>query len=152
NPVRFQSTPDLEQACSFQVLPVDPLYHFRLRRLYDQVSFLILCVTQETAVIDPDLPVLETVLQSEFDVLTQRLAFLLCQACHDGKQYLTLGIHGVDVLFFKENRDVLLLQFPDIFQTIQGVSGKPADGLGDDHINVSVHAVRSEEHTSELQS
>ena len=82
--------------------------------------------------IDPDLPVLETVLQSEFDVLTQRLAFLLCQACHDGKQYLTLGIHGVDVLFFKENRDVLLLQFPDIFQTIQGVSGKPADGLGDD--------------------
>ena len=141
NPVCFQATPDLEQACPFQVLPVNPLYHFRLCRLYDQISFLILCVTQKTAVIDPDLPVLETVLQSKFDVLAQRLAFLLCQARHNGKQHLTLGIRGVDVLFFKENRDVLLLQFSDILQTIQGVSGKTADGLGNDHINVSVHAV-----------
>ena len=91
--------------------------------------------------VDPDFSVLETVLQAEFDVLAQRLTFLLCQARHNGKQHLTLGIHGVDVLFFKENRDVLLLQFPDILQTIQGVSGKPADGLGNDHINVSVHAV-----------
>ena len=91
--------------------------------------------------VDPDLPILETVLQAEFDVLAQRLTFLLCQARHNGKQYLTLRIHGVDVLFFKKNRDVFLLQFPDILQTIQGVSGKPADGLGNDHINVSVHAV-----------
>src|SRR5699024_4644038 len=64
NPVRFQSAPDLEQACPFQILPVDPLYYFRLRRLYDQVSFLILCVTQKTAVIDPDFSVLEAVLQA----------------------------------------------------------------------------------------
>ena len=91
--------------------------------------------------IDPDFSILETVLQSKFDVLTQGLAFLLCQARHNGKQHLTLGIHGVDILFFKENRDVLFLQFPNIFQAIQGVSGKPADGLGNDHINVSVHAV-----------
>lgn len=118
-----------------------PLYHLRLRRLYDQVPVLILCVTQEPAVVDPDLSVLETILQPEFNVLAQRLAFLLCQARHNGKQHLTLRIHGVDVLFFKENRNVLLLQFPDIFQTIQGVSGKPTDGLGNDHINVSVHAV-----------
>ena len=87
--------------------------------------------------VDPDLPVLEAVLQSEFDVLAQRLAFLLCQARHNGEQHLTFGIHGIDVLFFKENRDVLLLQFPDIFQAIQRVSGKPADGLGNDHVYVT---------------
>ena len=62
NAVCFQATPDLEQTCPFQVLPVDPLYHFRLPWLYNQVSFLILCVTQEPAVVDPNLSVLETVL------------------------------------------------------------------------------------------
>ena len=141
NPVRFQATPDLEQACPFQVLPVNPLYHFRLRRLYDQVSFLILCAPQEPAVVDPDLSVLKTILQAKFDILAQGLAFLLCQARHDGEQHLILGIHGIDILFLKENRDVLLLQFPDIFQAVQSICGKPADGLGDDHINVSIHAV-----------
>ena len=83
--VHFQATPDLEQARTFQVFPANPFYHFRLRRLYDQVSFPIPCITQETAVIDPNLSVLETVLQAEFDVLAQRLAFLLCQARHDGE-------------------------------------------------------------------
>ena len=39
NAVRFQATPNLEQACPFQVFPVDPLYHLSLHRLYDQVSF-----------------------------------------------------------------------------------------------------------------
>ena len=119
---------------------MDSLYHFRLRRLYDQGSFLTICVPQETTVITPDFSVLETVLQAEFDVLAQRLAFLLRLSRHNGKQHLTLRIHGVDVLFL-ESRGVLPLQFPGILQTIQGVSGKPNDGLGNDHINVSVHAV-----------
>ena len=70
-----------------------------LRRLYDQGSFLIICVPQETAVITLDFSVLETVLQAKFDFPAQRLAFLLRQARHDGKQHLTLRIHGVDVLF-----------------------------------------------------
>lgn len=141
NPVFLQATLDLEQDRSFQVLPVDSLYHFRLRRLYDQVSFLSLCVTQETAVVAPDLSVLKAIMQAEFDILAQRLTFLLCQARHDGEQHLTLGIHGVDALFFKENRDILFLRFPDIFQTVQSISGKLADGLCNDHINVPTHAI-----------
>ena len=76
NVVCFQAAPSLDQAYPFQVLPVDPLYHFRFGRLDYQISFLILCVTQEPAVIDPDFSVLEAVLQVEFDVLAQRLAFL----------------------------------------------------------------------------
>ncbi len=52
--------------------------------------------------VDPYLSVLEAVLQAEFDVLAQSLAFLLCQARHDGKQHLTLGIHDVNILFLKE--------------------------------------------------
>ena len=48
------------------------------------------------------LSVLEAILQAEFDVLAQRLAFLLCQARHDSEQHLTLGIHRIDVFLFKE--------------------------------------------------
>ena len=90
--------------------------------------------------IDPYFSVPEAVLQAEFDVLARRLAFLLCQTQHDGKRHFTLSLYGIDVLFFKENWDVLV-QFPDIVPTIQGISVKPTEGLGNDHINVSVHTV-----------
>lgn len=45
---------------------------------------------------------LKAIMQAEFDILAQRLTFLLCQARHDGEQHLTLGIHGVDVVFSKK--------------------------------------------------
>lgn len=45
--------------------------------------------------VDLYLSILVTVLQAQLDVLTQRLAFLLGEARHDGKQHLALGIHRI---------------------------------------------------------
>ena len=112
NPVCLQATPDLEQACPFQILPVDPLHHFRFGRLDYQISFLILCVSKEPAVVDPYLSVLEAVLQAEFDVLAQRLAFLLCQTRHNGEQHFTFRIH--DIVSFSKNDSRLPLYISSI--------------------------------------
>ena len=98
--------------------------------------------------VDLHLTVLVSVLQSQFDVLAQGLAFLLCEARHDSKQHLSFGIHRVNVLFLKENRNVLLLQFPDIFQAVQRIPGKTADGFRDDHINPASHVFL--DHTNKL--
>ena len=84
---------------------------------------------------------LVSVLQTELYVLTQGLAFLLCQRCHDGQQNLSLRIHCVDILFFKEYRNVLLFKLPDVFQAVQRVSGKSANRLCNDHVDFPSHAL-----------
>ena len=42
-----------------------------------------------------------------------------------------------DGFFFKQNRNVHVFELSDVFQAIQCVSGKSADGFGDNHINVT---------------
>ena len=60
---------------------------------------------------------------------------------HDRDQHLALSVQRVDGFLFKINRYVLVLQLPDVLQAVESVSGKSADGLGDDHVNVSGHAL-----------
>ena len=49
---------------------------------------------------------------------------------------------GVSYGFLLEyDWNIYVLEFSDVFQTVQSVSGKSADGLGDDHVDVSGLAV-----------
>ena len=52
-----------------------------------------------------------------------------------------LGIHCSDGFLFKEDGNVLIFQLADVFQAVQRVSGKSADGLGDNHVDVFGFAV-----------
>lgn len=80
------------------------------------------------------------VLQTHLHVLAQGLAFLLGERSHDRQHHFTLGVHGIDSFLLKYHRDVLVLQLPDVFQAFQRIPGKPADRLGDDHVNIAGHA------------
>ena len=57
------------------------------------------------------------------------------------KQNLTLGIHRIDVFFFEVHGDVLFLKLSDVFQAVQSVSCKTADGLGHNHVDFSRHCL-----------
>ena len=57
---------------------------------------------------------------------------------HDENFYVT---HITDGFLFEEDGNVLILQLADVFQAVQCVSGKSADGLGDNHVDVSGLAV-----------
>ena len=49
---------------------------------------------------------------------------------------------GVSYGFLLEyDWNIYVLEFSDVFQTVQSVSGKSADGLGDNHVDVSGLAV-----------
>ena len=63
------------------------------------------------------------------------------KARHDRDQHLALSVQRVDGFLFKINRYVLVLQLPDVLQAVESVSGKSADGLGDDHVDVTGHAL-----------
>ena len=69
------------------------------------------------------------------------MAFLLSKARHDRKEHLAFGIQRVYGLLLKIDWNVLVLELPDVLEAVESVSGKSADGLGDDHVNVSGHAL-----------
>lgn len=49
---------------------------------------------------------------------------------------------GVSYGFLLEyDWNIYVLEFSDVFQTVRSVSGKSADGLGDNHVDVSGLAV-----------
>lgn len=138
--VCHKSGGNFAHAGAFEVFPVDAFYDFSLLRIDDQVTVRILGVAEKTIVIDVYLSLLEAVLKSQLYVLAHGLAFLLGKACHNRKEHLALSIQRVYGLLFKIDRDILVLELPDVLQAVESVSGKSADGLGDDHVDVSGHA------------
>ena len=94
---------------------------------------LILCIPEKPSTVYLNFALLVALLQAQLNILAQRLALLLGKRRHDGKHDLALGIHRVDIFFFKENRNVLVLELTDVFQAVQRISGKPTDGLGNNH-------------------
>ena len=123
------------------VFPVDALYHLCLFRIDDEILICILGVAEEVIVIYLYLAILVAKLESQLHILAEGLRFLLRQGSHNRNQDLTLGIHCVDSFLFKEDGNVLILQLADVFQAVQRVSGKSADGLGDNHVDVFGFAV-----------
>ena len=94
------------------------------------------------------LPLLVSILESQLHVLGEGLAFLLCKARHNSKQNLALGIHRIDVFFLEIHGNVLFFKLSDVFQAVQSISGKTADGLGNYHVNSTRHSLVN--HTIEL--
>ena len=123
------------------VFPVDALYHLCLFRIDDEILICILGVAEEVIVIYLYLAILVAKLESQLHILTEGLGFLLRKGSHNRNQNLTLGIHCIDGFLFKEDGNVLILQLADVFQAVQRVSGKSADGLGDNHVDVFGFAV-----------
>ena len=141
--VRFKPCGDLVHAQALQVFPVDTPDDFGLLRFNDQIAVSVFGVAEETVVVDLHFALLVAVLDTELHVLRKALAFLLGKGRHDRQKHLALGVHCVDGLFLEENRNVQILELTDVFQAIQRVTGKAADRLGDDHVDVSCMAFES---------
>ena len=63
------------------------------------------------------------------------------KARHDRDQHLALSVQRVDGFLLEINRYVLVLQLPDVLKAVESVAGKSADGLGDDHVDITGHAL-----------
>lgn len=74
-----------------------------------------------------------------FYVFGNAAAFFLRQGGHDGQQQLAFAIKGPDILFLEEDLHVMFFELTNGCQRVDRVSGKPADGLGDDQVDLVVH-------------
>ena len=64
--------------------------------------------------------------------------------------YLARAVHRVKPLFFKDHGDSQRFQFPRVFQTVNGISGKSGHRLGDNHVDIAFSALTY--HFHELRS
>ena len=140
NAVPLQTGSDLVHTVSFQILPVNAFDHFGLGGINDQMAFRVLRIAEKPIVNDLHLSVLVAELQTQLHILAQRLTFLLGQRCHDRNQNFSLGVHSVDGFLLEIDRNVLFFELADVFQAVQCIAGKPADGLGNNHVDVPSHA------------
>ena len=74
-------------------------------------------------------------------VLGNGPGLFLRQRGHDRQQKFTLAVEGPDVFFFKIDLDVVLLEFPDGSQAIDCVSGKAADRLRDNQVDLAIKGI-----------
>src|SRR5699024_5966109 len=112
--VRFQACSNFIHAGAFQILSLNAPDDLSLIRISDQMAVSILGVVEEAVMIDLYMSLLVTVLQSKFNILRKALAFLLGKGSHNGQKHLAFRVHCVYGLFFKENRNILLFELPNI--------------------------------------
>ena len=74
-------------------------------------------------------------------VLRNAPAFFLCKGGHDGDQQLTLGVQRPDVLLLKVNLHTFFLKLSDGGKAVHGITGKSADALGHDEVNLAVQGI-----------
>jgi len=84
---------------------------------------------------------LEPALNRPFIILRNGSRLLRGKAAQDGQHEFAFHSAGVQIFLFKIDKNAAFLQLPHQFQTVGGVSCKPADGLGDDVVNPPVLAV-----------
>ena len=137
NAICFQTLCDHVQAGSFQIFPIDALYNLCLLRINDEMPFVILSVAQKAVVVHLHLSLLIAEINAQLHIFTNGFRFLLRKGCHNCNQDFSFGIHRVDVFLLEIDRNALFLQQANVFQAVQRIPGKPADGLGNDHIDLT---------------
>src|SRR5574344_1285671 len=83
------------------------------------------------------IPLLKALSQGPLGVFADAARLFLCKGSQQGQQNLALACQGVDVLTLETNRNAKLLQVPGDLEKIHCIACEPADGLGQDDVNLS---------------
>ena len=98
-------------------------------------SFLI---GVQIVVVNGSLTALHGVALARLDIAGDGLALRLGKGSHHGQHQFCGLIHGVDVFFFKVDRDALRLQHSDVVQAVHRVAGEARDRLGEDQVDLAL--------------
>ena len=121
---------------SLEQLPVDAPDDLRFLRHDLRQSVGTFAVTEELSVGNADLAVGEPLPLSPCDIFGDTAALFLRKARHDGDEQFPFGVEGHDIFFLEEAFAAGFFQSADGGQAVHGVTGKAADGLGDDKVDL----------------
>ncbi|BAR05085.1 hypothetical protein PSDT_0565 [Parascardovia denticolens DSM 10105 = JCM 12538] len=119
-----------------QEKPVDSLHGFRFLRIDDELAVWSAVIAEESVKWNRHLAVRESLPLSPGAVLGNAPGFLLRNAAHDGDEQLALAVEGPDVFFLEIALNAMLFEFPDGGQAVDCVPGEPADGLGENDVEL----------------
>ena len=91
--------------------------------------------------VDNHFALLVTELETKLYIMAQGSAFLLRQRRHHRKQDFSFAVQGIYAFLLKIHCNVFIPQLPDVIQRIHRIPSKAADGFGDNHINLAIHAI-----------
>ena len=98
-------------------------------------SFLI---GVQVVVMDGGFTTLHGVALACLDIAGDGLTLCLGEGSHHGQHQLCGLIHGVDVFFFKVDRDALCFQHSDVVEAVHRIAGEAGDGLGEDQVDLAL--------------
>ena len=78
----------------------------------------------QVVVMDSGFTPLHGVALARLNIAGDGLALRLCEGPHHGQHQLCGLVHGIDVFFFKVDRNALRFQHSDIVQAIHSIAGK----------------------------
>lgn len=116
--------------------PVNEPDCFRFFRVDLRQTIWAFSVSEKLSVGHIDLAVCKPLPLAPCAVLGNGSGLLLCQRGHNREQQLALAIEGPDVFFLKIALHIVFLQGSDGGKAVNRVSGKPADALCHDQIDI----------------
>ena len=125
---------DHVKAVAAEVLLVDLSDDLRLLRNDLRLTAQPFLIGVQIVVMDGDFTTLHGVSFACLDISRDGLALRLGEGSHHGQHQFCGLIHGVDVFFFKVDRDALRLQHSDVVQAVHRVAGEAGDRLGEDQV------------------
>ena len=137
----FQVVLDVGVGTAFQKHPEDQSNN--LGFFLDDLDSTVFCsgIAHQIAVRDLVGPFFIFLPDAPFHVFRNAAAFFLRQGGHDSQQQLTFAIECPDVFFFEVDLHAMFFEFPNGGQGVDCVSGKSANRLGDDQVNLVVQRV-----------
>ena len=137
----FQLLLDGAQGISSQVSLVDEADDLRLLRHDLRFPVRPPLIAQQLLVLHGDMALLHGLPLSPTDPAAGTLTLSLGEGSVEGDQELALWVDRIDILLLKNYWDSQTSQLPGIIEGVHGVSGEAGDGLGQDHIDLSLAAL-----------
>ena len=94
----------------------------------------------QIVVVDGGFTTLHGVALACLDIAGDGFALRLGKGSHHSQHQFCGLVHGIDVFFFKVDRDALCFQHSDVVEAVHRIAGKSGDRLGEDQVDLALLA------------
>ena len=113
-----------------------------------RLSILAAPVADKVLILERAFALLEQATFAHCDILAQRLALGLGESREPGQVNFAAEIAGVQALFLELDDHAQAFQQTDVSDTVQRIAGEPAQGFGQDHVDLVLFASFNHLHES----
>ena len=134
----LQVSANHRETVSSEVVGIYFFYHSGLFWNDSRFTIRPFLIGVQIVVMDGDFTALHGVALARLDIAGDGLTLRLGKGSHHGQHQFCGLVHGVDVFFFKVDRDALCFQHSDVVEAVHRIAGEAGDGLGEDQVDLAL--------------